>query len=52
MLHGIDLVSLDEDGLILKRPPNAVQALKSEMMTKVPVRMTALKVKQALGLVL
>ena len=54
-IHGIDLVSLDKDGLIteftvLARPPNAVEALRNEMMQKVPVRMAALKVKQALGL--
>jgi len=54
-VHGIDLVSLDGDGLIceftvLARPPNAVEALKSEMMRRVPVRMAALKAKQALGL--
>jgi hypothetical protein len=51
----MDLVSLDEEGLIreftvLARPLNAVEALKGEMMRKVPVRMAALKAKQALGL--
>lgn len=55
-VHGMDLVSLDEEGLIreftvLARPPNAVEALKAEMMRKVPVRMAALKARQALGLV-
>jgi hypothetical protein len=54
-LQGIDLVSLDEQGLIkeftvLARPPNAVAELKSAMMRKVPVRLAGLKAKQALGL--
>lgn len=53
-VHGIDLVSLDEDGLIteftvLARPPNAVKALKEEMMMRVPTRLAALKAKQMLG---
>ena len=55
-VHGIDLVSLNEAGLIseftvLARPPNAVAALKDEMMRRVPVRLAKLKAKQALGLV-
>ena len=55
-VHGIDLVSLNEAGLIseftvLARPPNAVAALKDEMMRRVPVRLATLKAKQALGLV-
>ena len=42
-LDGIDLVSVDADGLItdfavLARPPNAVAALKDEMMRRVPVK--------------
>ena len=53
-LDGIDLVSVDADGLItdfavLARPPNAVAALKDEMMRRVPVKMATLKAKQALG---
>ncbi len=53
-VHGIDLVSLCEEGQIaeftvLARPPNAVEQLKSEMMRRVPVRLAALKAKQALG---
>lgn len=53
-LTGIDLVSLDEDARIteftvLARPPNAVEALKKEMMSRVPVRLAALKAKQAMG---
>jgi hypothetical protein len=51
---GIDLVSLCDSGRIceftvLARPPNAVDALKSEMMRKVPMRLAKLKAKQALG---
>ena len=51
-LEGIDMVRLDEDGKIvdfavLARPPNAVAALKDEMMRRVPPRLAALKVKQA-----
>jgi len=51
-LEGIDLVSLDEHGRItdfrvLARPPNAVSALKDEMMRKVPPRIAAMKLKQA-----
>lgn len=54
-IDGIDLVSLSEDGRIreftvLARPPNAVAALKSEMMMRVPLRLAKLKAKQALGL--
>ena len=55
-VHGIDLVSLCETSgrikefTVLARPPNAVSALKDEMMRKVPVRLAALKAKQALGL--
>ena len=53
-VHGIDLVSLNEAGLIseftvLARPPNAVAALKTAMMQRVPVKLAALKAKQALG---
>ena len=55
IVHGIDLVSLGEDGRIceftvLARPPNAVAALKDEMMRRVPVKLAALKAKQALGI--
>ena len=47
-------MSVDADGLItdfavLARPPNAVAALKDEMMRRVPVKMATLKAKQALG---
>ena len=54
-LHGIDLVNLSDDGLIaelsvLARPPNAVEALRQEMMRRVPVRLARLKARQALGL--
>ena len=54
-VHGIDLVSLCPETskiaefTVLARPPNAVEALKKEMMMKVPVRLAALKAKQALG---
>jgi len=46
-IEGIDLVSLDEHGLIqefkvLARPPNAVSALKDAMMMKVPPRLAML----------
>lgn len=52
VMNGIDLVSLDEDGklcelTVLARPPNAVSALKEEMMRKVPPRMMAAKAKKA-----
>lgn len=52
-LQGVDLVKLDQDGKIvevsvLARPPNAVEALKSAMLAKVPLRMAALRAKQAL----
>jgi hypothetical protein len=51
-MEGIDLVKLDEEGRIcdfkvLARPPNAVAAMKDEMMKKVPTRLAALKIKQA-----
>ena len=51
-LEGIDMVRVDEDGKIIEfavlaRPPNAVAALKDEMMRRVPPRLAALKVKQA-----
>ena len=54
-LHGIDLVNLTDGGLIaelsvLARPPNAVEALRQEMMRRVPVRLARLKARQALGL--
>ena len=53
-VHGIDMVSLCEAGRItdftvLARPPNAVAALKDEMMRRVPVRLAKLKAKQMLG---
>ena len=53
-IQGIDLVSLDEQSRIseftvLARPPNAVAALKDEMMRRVPVKMATLKAKKALG---
>ena len=49
---GIDLVSVNDDGKItdfkvMARPPNAVAALKDEMMRKVPTRLATLKLKQA-----
>ena len=55
-VHGIDLISLSSTGKIaeftvLARPPNAVGALKAEMMSRVPVRLAALKAKKALGIV-
>ena len=55
VVHGIDLISLSDEGKIaeftvLARPPNAVSALKKEMMSRVPVRLATLKAKQALGL--
>ncbi len=48
------MVSLDDDGNIvdfkvLARPPNAVSALKDEMMKRVPSRMAVVKMKQAAG---
>ena len=54
-VHGIDLVSLNEAGRIaeftvLARPPNAVEALKGEMMRRVPVRLAKLKAMQAMGM--
>ncbi|KAL1510617.1 hypothetical protein AB1Y20_006918 [Prymnesium parvum] len=53
-IDGIDLVALDADGKIvdftvLARPPNAVEELKRQMLRRVPVKMAALKAKQALG---
>ena len=53
-VHGIDLVTLSEAGRIaeftvLARPPNAVEALKAEMMRRVPIRLAKLKAKQAMG---
>jgi len=53
-LDGIDLVSLDEEGKIVKftvlaRPPNAVDALKQAMMRKVPPRLAKLKAQQVWG---
>ena len=55
MLDGIDLVTLDEEGkmvdfTVMARPPNAVDELKKQMMMRVPVKIAALKAKQALGL--
>lgn len=54
VVHGIDLISLSPAGKIqeftvLARPPNAVSELKREMMSRVPVRLAALKAKQVLG---
>ena len=54
-VHGIDLISLSPAGQIaeltvLARPPNAVKALKDEMMSRVPVRLAALKAKQLIGM--
>jgi hypothetical protein len=54
-VDGIDLISLCDEGKIrdftvLARPPNAVAELKKEMMSKVPVRLAALKAKQMMGL--
>ena len=56
VVHGIDLVSLCEETsrikefTVLARPPNAVAALKTAMMQRVPVRLAKLKARQALGL--
>jgi len=55
VLQGMDLVTLDEDCKIseftvLARPPNAVAALKSAMMQKVPPRLAKLKAMQMLGM--
>ena len=48
-IDGVDLVKLDEAGRIIEftvlaRPPNGVDALKREMMKRVPPRLAALKV--------
>ena len=50
-IDGIDLVKLDEAGrmvefTVLARPPNGVDALKREMMKRVPPRLAALKMRQ------
>jgi hypothetical protein len=50
-LDGIDLVKLDENGLIVEfrvlgRPPNAVSELKSEMMKRAGPKLVALKAKK------
>ena len=47
-IDGVDLVKLDEAGrmiefTVLARPPNGVDALKREMMKRVPPRLAALK---------
>ena len=47
-IDGVDLVKLDEAGRIIEftvlaRPPNGVDALKREMMKRVPTRLAALK---------
>ncbi|GMI49625.1 hypothetical protein ScalyP_jg1911 [Parmales sp. scaly parma] len=56
-LQGVDLVKLDEEGMIIEfrvlaRPPNAVAALKKVMVPKVVAPMAAMKAKKALGLLL
>ena len=53
-ITGMDLVKLDENGqiiefIVLARPPNAVKELKDAMMSKVPMRLAALKAKQTLS---
>lgn len=53
-IQGIDMVSLDENGKIidfkvLARPPNAVSALKDEMMKRVPPKMVLMKAKNAMS---
>ena len=53
-VQGVDLVKLDADGKIvefrvLARPPNAVNMLKKNMMTKVAVPLAKLKAKKAFG---
>jgi hypothetical protein len=53
-IEGIDMVSLNEEGKItdfkvLARPPNAVSALKDQMMKKVPPKMALMKAKQAMS---
>ena len=50
-IDGIDLVKLDEAGrmiefTVLARPPNGVDALKREMMKRVPPRLAALKMRK------
>tara|TARA_B100000795_G_scaffold243371_1_gene207230 strand:- start:250 stop:867 length:618 start_codon:yes stop_codon:yes gene_type:complete len=50
-IDGIDLVKLDEAGrmvefTVLARPPNGVDALKREMMKRVPPRLAALKLRK------
>lgn len=52
LIHGIDLVKLDEDGKIidfavLARPPSAVAELKSQMMKKATPGLIKMKAKQA-----
>ena len=55
-IDGVDLVTLDEvtgqitELAVLARPPNGVEALKSEMMRRVPPRLAALKARKLLGL--
>jgi hypothetical protein len=51
-IHGIDLVKLDEDGMIidfavLARPPSAVAELKTQMMKKATPGLIKMKAKQA-----
>ena len=50
-IDGIDLVKLDEAGrmvelTVLARPPNGVDALKREMLKRVPPRLAALKLRK------
>eukprot|EP00697_Spironema_sp_BW2_P000197 gnl/Spiro4/10264_TR5457_c0_g1_i1.p1 gnl/Spiro4/10264_TR5457_c0_g1~~gnl/Spiro4/10264_TR5457_c0_g1_i1.p1 ORF type:complete len:220 (+),score=50.26 gnl/Spiro4/10264_TR5457_c0_g1_i1:40-699(+) len=50
-IDGIDLVHLNDRGeisefTVLARPPNSVEALKAEMMKRVPQRLALLKVKK------
>ena len=53
VVHGIDLVSLCEETsrikefTVLARPPNAVAALKTAMMQRVPVRLAKLRLVNA-----
>ena len=54
-IDGVDLVKLDEQGKMVElsvcaRPPNGVEALKSEMMLRVPPRLAAMKARRLFSL--
>lgn len=54
IIHGIDLVKLDENGKIcefsvLARPPSAVEELKNQMMIVATPKLIALKAKQSIS---